>query len=861
MKRLLVIAMMIAVAPAFAQVAQTTPEAIAAAWEFLPTYEFGQDRLPLTSLDYAIRDAQGDDAELADFEQKFVAVLENPAATLESKRWTLRHLAAIGSAASVPAIAASLEIEGLEDYAVRALEASTATEAGAALRAAMANTDEKQPYIRALGQRGEESREVLGTLLGDSLAYGDTATAAMAANALADVGGTACDDLIAIYREGEAAAKDSVVDACLTCAEAWAMGEGMPRALELYTALIAADQPLRIRMAAFDGLVRNNPEAALQFVIETADSEDPLHLNAALHLSNKFPTVIFPAAIQHFDQMPTHVKERVLLNAGKAGYVDMGPIAAAQLANEDEAIRLAAITSLGTTGKASDVPALLEIGANGSGEARRLARTALSTLPGGTDTNTALLEAAEAGGKLGEEALRALEQRRAEALADTLMAKFVMAGEVELRDVAIETVATVGSVAHLTDLLSLLQDDAVNEATKRRVLVTAGRIVERAQETAAPELLAALNSAEDEVEQVQIISLLANAQSEEVLANLGHIARDSSPAIEAAAVATLAQWKTPAPRELLLAYAQRSEDEQARATALEAFVAMTTQANLAPGETVSQLKEALAAAKSAPEKKQVLSGLSNVTSLEALAAIQEQAQDESVRAEAETAAVKVAAALGGAYPEKAKAALSPYISRPEGDPLRTQAAQALDRMNKAQGFITAWELAGPYMLENEDAGHLFTQTLEPETNPTAVPWRILPMGSVARPAGYVEPAAGLVDLFSAIGGFERAAYIRSQVFAPAAQDAVLEVSSDDGVKIWLNGELVHQKMMLRAVDMAQDKISVKLNEGWNDIVLGVYNLGSDWGASVKVTTPEGQPIEGLVARVPEAVENQAASQS
>src|SRR5688500_12413241 len=129
------------------QVAQTTPEAIEAAWAFLPQYEFGQDRLPLTSLDYAIKDFQGDPAKLAEYEKRFIAILEDPDATLEGKRWLLRHLAVMGTAASVPATAAAIGIEGLTDYAIRALEANPAPEAGGALREALATVDDKTAII------------------------------------------------------------------------------------------------------------------------------------------------------------------------------------------------------------------------------------------------------------------------------------------------------------------------------------------------------------------------------------------------------------------------------------------------------------------------------------------------------------------------------------------------------------------------------------------------------------------------------------------------------------------------------------------------------------------------------------------
>lgn len=76
------------------------------------------------------------------------------------------------------------------------------------------------------------------------------------------------------------------------------------------------------------------------------------------------------------------------------------------------------------------------------------------------------------------------------------------------------------------------------------------------------------------------------------------------------------------------------------------------------------------------------------------------------------------------------------------------------------------------------------------------------------------------------------------------------VGSDDGVKFWLNGVLVHQNNVSRGHGVGQDKVTADFKEGWNDLLLKVTNSGSDWAASVRLRKPDGTMIEGMRVRMP-----------
>ena len=52
--------------------------------------------------------------------------------------------------------------------------------------------------------------------------------------------------------------------------------------------------------------------------------------------------------------------------------------------------------------------------------------------------------------------------------------------------------------------------------------------------------------------------------------------------------------------------------------------------------------------------------------------------------------------------------------------------------------------------------------------------------------------------------------------------------SDDAVKVWLNGQLVHNNPINRGADDFQDQFPVTLKKGINILLVAVYEGGGGW---------------------------------
>jgi len=113
------------------------------------------------------------------------------------------------------------------------------------------------------------------------------------------------------------------------------------------------------------------------------------------------------------------------------------------------------------------------------------------------------------------------------------------------------------------------------------------------------------------------------------------------------------------------------------------------------------------------------------------------------------------------------------------------------------------------------------------------------------PAGSDPQQPWLMDLLKALGGDQRVAYLRTRVWSDKAQKLILELGSDDGIKVWLNGKVIHTNNTMRAIAPAQEKIEVSLAKGWNTLMLKVTQNVMGWGACARFRNPDGSEVQGL----------------
>ncbi|HPO16982.1 MAG TPA: HEAT repeat domain-containing protein [Candidatus Hydrogenedentes bacterium] len=412
-----------------------------------------------------------------------------------------------------------------------------------------------------------------------------------------------------------------------------------------------------------------------------------------------------------------------------------------------------------------------------------------------------------------------------------------------LKTAAIQALSMWPTPAPKDDLLVLAKEVP---ATPEGVLAIGGYIhllglpCDRPAEESVKLYQEAFTVAANTPEKEQAIAGLGALKHAAALPVLLEALNNPDDAVKSAAIKALSDWPDCGPLNELVKTARESANPAHAVLALRGYVRLIgLDPSRAPEETAAMYDDAMNLAKSPDDKKGVLSGLSNTANIAALRIAAKYLADEALKAEAEVAVVKIAKCIAGNYPQEVKTILDGIVQTSQNEFPVNQAKEILAYVDKLEEYLTAWQAAGPFMKDNVDGQKLFDEVFPPESADAAgVEWRLVPVGtSKDRPF--------LVELDKVWKGDNRTAYLRTFVYSDNAQPAKLEVGSDDGIKIWLNGTVVHANNAIRPCTPGQDKVDITLNEGCNTLLMKITQGGGEWSACARLRTPENAKIPGL----------------
>jgi hypothetical protein len=253
-------------------------------------------------------------------------------------------------------------------------------------------------------------------------------------------------------------------------------------------------------------------------------------------------------------------------------------------------------------------------------------------------------------------------------------------------------------------------------------------------------------------------------------------------------------------------------------------------------------KTALAAllkeAADADAKKRVLADLGAAGSKGALALAEQHIGDAALGATAAQATLQIADRIKGGDADRAKEAVRRVLAAVKDPAIKQKAQEVVNDLEKHDDHILQWVGAGPYEEKGKEAPALFDTAFPPEKPGAKVKWKKLKGRSIG--AWYVDMEAAFGRLDNAVG------YIKTRVWSPKAQDARLEMGSDDDTKAWLNGKLLpHGKYSDSGIAPRENVVPVKLQQGWNDLMIKVVDHAGGWAVCCRVRAADGSHLEGL----------------
>ena len=98
----------------------------------------------------------------------------------------------------------------------------------------------------------------------------------------------------------------------------------------------------------------------------------------------------------------------------------------------------------------------------------------------------------------------------------------------------------------------------------------------------------------------------------------------------------------------------------------------------------------------------------------------------------------------------------------------------------------------------------------------------------------VKAGNGVVDFIKIFGDTSFVfAFAYAQVEMPDNKELLMAAGSDDGIKVWVNNQLVHQNWIGRAYRKDDDLFPVKFKKGVNEILIKVQNMQRDWNFGIR----------------------------
>jgi HEAT repeat protein len=782
----------------------------------------------------AIRLAAGESEE-----EKYVAILKSERGANE-KAWACRKLKLVGTAKSVPAIAALLTDKEVGHSARSALETMPFPEAAAALRDAVPRAAglTKAGIIDSIGDRRDrEAVPVLAPLVGDA----DPQVASSAAAALGKIGGSeAIQALRAARPKAPEAVRPAIADALMLCADGLLAAGDKNAAAAVCQEIWDSEKTPHIRTAAYRGMVLAAGDGAMALVEKALTGRDGAAQLAALPLilevEGQAATKAFAAVMP---KVPPKMQAALIELLAQRGDAAAAPAVAAAAGNAEAAVRVAALKALGALGDATSVPTLAQAASEAEGAEQEAARDALARLRGAGVAEGILALLEKASPAVQAELTRALGYRRDAAALPALL-KMAKGGNEGTRVAALRSLALLADDKAAGEVVAILvaaQSDAEREAAEKALIAACGRS-KQPQACAGP-LLAAMKGASVPA-RCALLRVAGRAGGPEALAALRAAVEDKDAAIRDAAIRSLADGAGMEAAPDLLKLAREAADPAHRVIALRGYWRLVALAADRPVEERLKMCEAGMAACQRPEEKKLgLTELAKVPHLNALKLAETLSKDEAVRAEAQAAYVQIAASLGASQPAEAKAALRQIIAATKDEKVRAEATRALEAMDRFVGCITTWVVAGPYRQQGNECQALFDIPFGPE-KPDAPEVKWKPAPPPADPS-----LSWQVDLSSVVGGDHCVVYIASRVYSPREQRVRLDIGTDDGIKLWVNGKLVHANNAIRGLAPGQDKAEAVLKEGWNSFLAKITQHTLGCGACIRVRGADGSVIEGL----------------
>ncbi len=799
----------------------------------ISTYEYGQSLESQRDLSSFLRLTSASKVLSAEIESMLIDFLESEA-TLAGKQYICHVLSIYGTEEAVSVLIDLLENPETAEMALYALERIPANDINEELEDLLEDSEgiTKIGIINALGnRRAEEAISEIIPLISNK----NPEIASAAIHAVGLIGG---DDAAESLSEARSQDKSSsqITDAYLLVADRFAQLGLKDKAYQIYSELNSPTESQQVQYAALRGMILTTEKDVSVVILEAIRSDNENMRSSAIQLVSEIPAGKDVSAIARLlPELPASLQVQLLASLSGRSESSVVKSMMTQVKSDNEAVQIAALKSLSMSGNAETVPLFAEIAASGKGKIRATARTALYRLNGPEVNESIMKNASSASPVLKIEYIRAIAARQ---MTDGIpfLFKSLEDNDSKIRMESLKSLRAIATPRYMNEALTNLVQPKTEQERKeleRIVIAIAAQIPDGKPKSVL--VVEKFKVTKDVKAKASMLEVLGKIGDPESLTIIRASLNDKDPEIKTAAIRALTYWPDSEPLDDLLNVAKTSRSEKSRILALRGYVKLIAfKEDKSREEVLAMYQTAMELASNTEEKRAVLSGLSTVISLDALEFTAAYIDDTALQQEAVTTIITIASEIEIDEIRSEKSLLNKSLTIVKNEDLRETCLKIINELEKFEDFITLWQVAGPY--ENQEVD-IFAFAFPPESG-ESVKWQKVPEDSDKDNYWHV-------NLGTVLKSSGPVAYLRNKVLSEKDQEVQLQVGSNDGVKVWLNGELVHTNNTARGVTPGEDKVNVKIKKGSNIVLIKIINVGGAWGACARFRTLDGGKLDGL----------------
>ncbi len=788
--------------------------------DILKDYKYDQSQgVDLVWVEKQVGMASADRTVRTKVEQALIKSLKS-AKTNDAHQFLCRQLRTIGTAQSIPALAALLTDPDMSHMARYALGRIDAPEAGKALHEALGKTSGKikAGIINTLAMIGYPQALTDFIQLAER---GDTEQRMAAIKALGQFANpTVVSKLKRIRLSSSKSIRVEVDAALLRVADGCVDAENDELAIAIYTDFYRGKHPEHLRTAGLKGLARaSGLKVTVDLLVEAIKGND-VHIrsSAIAMLAQIRGKNITDTFVDLLKTVPADAQALIIRSLATRADVSATPAIMDMTRSDHASVRNAALEALGDIGTPQAIGCLAQNAASA-----QVARTSLVRIRG-KGIETAMISAINTGSPESRiEVIRAIGQRLDHGPFDVLHQVAQTDSERSIRREAILSMGRIGQATDLNRLIRLTvtpKSPGDRDSLERAIVMVFNKMDNK--DAQATPVLTALAAAPSEA-QDSLLRLLVKPATDPALAAVRQAVTSPHTEVSDAAIRVLGQWPNSAPVEQLYEIASTSTNPIHRILALRGYVRLIP---LTQDPTTGYIK-ALKLTRRPDEVKLVLGGLHHAGTLKALEIAESYMANPDIKADAYLAATKVASVYCWQDRKRAQITLDKVIAAAPNSNTRNQARDVIRKMDRFKGVIAVWKGVGPFTVPGLHSGPgVFSTVFAPEENFDAgnIAWRI------------IQPdidGNGRIDLEKTFGRIDYcAAYLRTTIHSPKDQQARLKWGVDDHIKGWLNGKPTNDGL-------------IQLKKGANTFILKLGDHGGGWNFGCELLMPDESHLEGL----------------